>query len=405
MKKRIFTALCVAALPFCGFAQQEGQAKTTGFWDNWYAGIHTSALTHLMGDFSDGYNPVRYLGDYTGAFGLGFTVGKNFCDNTWGLYGEYFYNSNLKLAKVNGKFTNRTLDARMMRISLGVHWNVSRTFNKNENRIVDFALQAGLGANNVTGTHTLAGKPADGGAIRNPFAASVNLGFELIGHVSKAIDLRWRSDFIGGPDDMDIPNANLPFKMYWNNSFGVSYNFSAPRSKYTIDDVYEKVNNLDKKMDDLLDNNSNGLRNELQGVKDEIREGNSNVIKKIDEMGNKLNNIKVTGAAVNQNFQPVFFGFDRTSVDNDQQYAVEAVANSLKSNASAKLTITGYADPTGPAEINQKISEKRAAACKKMLVDKFGISEDRISVKGMGSVSNFSKSTNVLNRRAEFSIQ
>lgn len=405
MKKKFLTALCIASLPFLGFTQEE-QAKTNRFWDNWYVGINTNALTHVMGDFSDGYNPVRHLGDYTGAFGVGFTVGKNFCDNTWGLYGEYFYNSNLKLAKVNGNFTNRTLDARMMRINLGIHWNVSRTFNKNENRIVDFALQAGIGANNVTATHTIAYIPSEKGAVRNPFTGSINLGFELIGHVAKAVDLRWRSDFIGGPSDMDIPNDNLPFKIYWNNSVGVSYNFSAPRNKYTIDDVYEKVNNLDKKMDDLLDSKNDGLKNELQGVRDEIREGNGNVIKKIDEMSGKIANMKTASSPANvQNLQPVFFGFNKTSVDNDQKYAVEALANALKANSGAKVTITGYADPTGPAEVNQRISERRAEACKKMLVDQFGIGEDRVTIKGAGSVSNFSKSTNVLNRRAEFTIQ
>ena len=57
------------------------------------------------------------------------------------------------------------------------------------------------------------------------------------------------------------------------------------------------------------------------------------------------------------------------------------------------MTISGYASPEGNADFNQKLSEKRAKAVKKILVDKYGINADRITTEGKGVGSIFAEPT------------
>ncbi len=47
-------------------------------------------------------------------------------------------------------------------------------------------------------------------------------------------------------------------------------------------------------------------------------------------------------------------------------------------------TIEGYADSTGPDQLNMKLSEQRAQAVKDKLVKDYGISGDRLKTEGYG---------------------
>lgn len=80
-----------------------------------------------------------------------------------------------------------------------------------------------------------------------------------------------------------------------------------------------------------------------------------------------------------------------------------AVAEVLKSG-STKIQIAGHTDSTGTAEANQSLSERRAAAVKQVLVDKYGADGERITVKGWGAEQPVSENTTegrALNRRVE----
>jgi outer membrane protein OmpA-like peptidoglycan-associated protein len=84
------------------------------------------------------------------------------------------------------------------------------------------------------------------------------------------------------------------------------------------------------------------------------------------------------------------------------------VADIMNDNASYKLLIEGHTDSQGDDTKNQTLSEKRAAAVKKYLVDK-GISASRLTSKGYGETKP--KSTNdtsagrAINRRVEFTVE
>ena len=49
--------------------------------------------------------------------------------------------------------------------------------------------------------------------------------------------------------------------------------------------------------------------------------------------------------------------------------------------------MNGFADPRGPAELNQKLSSDRAASVAGVL-EELGINSDRIAMQGMGEVES-----------------
>ena len=61
------------------------------------------------------------------------------------------------------------------------------------------------------------------------------------------------------------------------------------------------------------------------------------------------------------------------------------IAKYMKNNKDAKIKISGYASPEGPAALNQKLSEQRAEAVKNMLVKKYKIAADRLTTEGLGA--------------------
>lgn len=76
----------------------------------------------------------------------------------------------------------------------------------------------------------------------------------------------------------------------------------------------------------------------------------------------------------------VFFTIRSTQITAEEMKKVDDIANYLKANPAAKVSICGYADKgTGNATINRGLSQKRAAIVVKTLKEKYGISADRIT--------------------------
>ncbi|HYE89449.1 MAG TPA: OmpA family protein [Terriglobales bacterium] len=84
---------------------------------------------------------------------------------------------------------------------------------------------------------------------------------------------------------------------------------------------------------------------------------------------------------------------------------LEAVAATLKQQPSMKIHVAGHTDAVGDAAKNQDLSERRAAAVKKALVDTYGADEARIGTKGWGVeqpiADNGTDEGRALNRRVE----
>ncbi len=81
----------------------------------------------------------------------------------------------------------------------------------------------------------------------------------------------------------------------------------------------------------------------------------------------------------------VIFSQGKSVVEKSQLANCEMIAKYMKNNPDAKVKISGYASPEGSAELNQKLSEKRAEAVKNVLVKNYKISADRLETEGLGA--------------------
>lgn len=83
----------------------------------------------------------------------------------------------------------------------------------------------------------------------------------------------------------------------------------------------------------------------------------------------------------------VQFGLDKSEVRQTSYPELEDLANKMYQYPSADLVLEGYTDSTGAASYNQKLSEQRAAAVKKVLVDHYGVDGSRITTTGHGEAN------------------
>lgn len=81
----------------------------------------------------------------------------------------------------------------------------------------------------------------------------------------------------------------------------------------------------------------------------------------------------------------VRFRINSAKIDKDQQVSIYNTAQFAKEN-NIPIVVIGYADKkTGTSGYNMQLSEKRAKAVAKELVDKYGINSNQISIEWRGS--------------------
>jgi len=114
---------------------------------------------------------------------------------------------------------------------------------------------------------------------------------------------------------------------------------------------------------------------------------------------------KVNGPAIRN----IYFDFDKSSLDKDDEQRLQQVLLVLGHDASYGLTVAGHADDRGNENYNIRLSKRRSAAVSGYLFD-HGISKTRISQKAFGESrpavtcigGNCTEDDHQLNRRAEF---
>jgi outer membrane protein OmpA-like peptidoglycan-associated protein len=80
----------------------------------------------------------------------------------------------------------------------------------------------------------------------------------------------------------------------------------------------------------------------------------------------------------------VFFDFDRSDITDDARKIItQAADNVRKAGGTTRITLTGHADRSGPAQYNMRLSQRRADAVKAELV-KLGVSANEIATVAKG---------------------
>lgn len=82
----------------------------------------------------------------------------------------------------------------------------------------------------------------------------------------------------------------------------------------------------------------------------------------------------------------VRFRINSAKISDEEMVNVYNTAEYLKANPGQTVTICGYADrDTGTSEYNMGLSKRRAEAVRDVLVNKYGINPDRLSIDAQGS--------------------
>jgi OOP family OmpA-OmpF porin len=104
----------------------------------------------------------------------------------------------------------------------------------------------------------------------------------------------------------------------------------------------------------------------------------------------------------------VLFDTGESTIKDAAVPTLRQVALILAEYPTGKVLVTGYADSTGSTDTNLKLSRQRAEAVKTYLLDKSGVSSERVIARGFGEenpvASNMHASGRQLNRRVEISI-
>ncbi|MGC8769127.1 OmpA family protein [Calditerrivibrio sp.] len=80
----------------------------------------------------------------------------------------------------------------------------------------------------------------------------------------------------------------------------------------------------------------------------------------------------------------VFFDTNRSEVKDQYLAEIEKVATFMKQYPSIKIEIAGHTDNRGDRQKNIHLSQARAESVANILIEKFGISKDRVTAKGYG---------------------
>ena len=97
----------------------------------------------------------------------------------------------------------------------------------------------------------------------------------------------------------------------------------------------------------------------------------------LNDLNGQINSLRVDNV--------VYFRLNSSKIDKNQQINIYNTAEFMKSN-NAPIKVIGFADKnTGTSKYNMCLSEKRAKAVAKELIEKYGVNSNQISIEWRGS--------------------
>ena len=133
--------------------------------------------------------------------------------------------------------------------------------------------------------------------------------------------------------------------------------------------------------------------NKIASLEDELAKSKAEAKRLADELAAEKNKVKEAPAAAPAIEGPImgtFFNIGSYTTTPQEIMNLGYVANYIKAYPNKKFTIVGYADSaTGSAKRNQYLSQQRADAVCKVLVDRFGVDASQLEVVAKGGTDKF----------------
>lgn len=361
MRKTIL--LSVFALGVLTINAQNAVVESGGLWDNWSMGIQGGATMKMSG--------TGFFKSARPAFGL--TLGKQWTP----ILGTDIQG----MGYVNTTNSSTMIDA--SDISLIGRMNLMNLFSGYNGMPRPFEIET------VTGLGWLH-HYMNGGGDTDDLSARVGLNFNFILGEDAAWTLGIKPAVVFNLTG-EYPSKKMAFNRNHANMevlVGLTYHFADENDNRH----FALVNAVDPIALAAMNEEVNELR-EIVAAKDVELVGLADELLMVQNQLNEARNKKVeaTGQTINILESVVAFPFNQSDVQSTQMPSLEHVANYLKNNSGANITVNGYASPEGTEEYNLQLSQRRAEAVKNILVSKYGIAADRIKTIGHGVGDIFSE--------------
>lgn len=230
--------------------------------------------------------------------------------------------------------------------------------------------------------------PHTSGKDGNSWATKVGMNFNFNLGESKAWTLAFKPAYLWNMNGNPRPNI-LGYEARYDSNFGyleleagITYHFGNSNGTHH----FTVVRPYDQSEIDTLNAQINALRGELEAS----GANNAALLAQIADLQAQLDACNRRPPVVEKvvkdlnNIRYVFFNCGSAYVQPNQQPNIAMVADQLKENTNATVTVKGYASKDGSAAFNRKLAERRAEAVKKELVKRYGIASDRVKAEGMG---------------------
>ena len=353
--------------------QDKYQVITNPFWDNWFFSIGGGAEA-LFGDndhvgkFRDRISPTLNV-----AVGKWFTPGLGLRLQYSGLQGRGFAGSETADFVKSGKLANGYYKQKFNYMNLhgDVMFNLNALFGGyNSHRVYEIIPYIGAGwAHAYSRPHTNSATFNAGIINRFRLSNAVDLNLELS---ATGLEGKFDGEHGGRPDYDGILGATL----------GVTYYFPTRGFQRPVPQIISELEL--RQMRDQM----NAMAAANMQLQQQLANAQQPVVEEAEE-------VVVTDANIAP--RTVFFKIGSDKLSPQEEMNLSYLASKMKEFPNMTYTINGYADSaTGTPSINQKLSLERAQAVKDLLVKKYGISADRLSVAAGGGVDKFGQP--ILNR-------
>lgn len=248
-------------------------------------------------------------------------------------------------------------------------------------RLFELELVAGTGWLHAYYPHTTCN---DG----NSWATKVGMNFNFNLGSSKAWTISLKPAYMWNMNGNPSPNV-LGYEARYDSNYGfleleagITYHFGNSNGTHH----FVVVRPYDQAELDALNAQINALRGEL----DASGANNAALLAQLADLQAQLDACNRRPPVVEKvvkdlgNIRYVFFDCGSSYVQPNQQPNIAMVADQLKGNPEASVTVQGYASKDGSLAFNKKLAERRAEAVKKELVKRYGIAAGRVRAEGMG---------------------
>lgn len=365
MKKIILSALAFGLLAIPAFSQEKA-IKKTGFGDNWFIQLQGGASYTI----SENYKDASFGDLITPTIGIAF--GKHLSPK-FGLRAQ----ASGWESKSQYRYTDDTYRHKYIQASLDGLVNITNLWSSeyNPNRVFNLYGFIGLAYVHGEGKKSINLNPeankGEGMHLDKSNMIIPRVGLQADFQVTNFMSLNVEVSGNLLEDRFNGVSTGKAYDGMVTALGGVTFHFNRGFEQVEIIDP-ALVQDLNNKINDqrLLMSSQDAVISDLQA---QLEEKPEVIVQEIEPLEEIVMNAVVV------------FKLGKSDLQENQEINIYNAAKFFQDNLDKDIVITGYADKaTGNPTINNKLSERRADAVAKILIEKYGIAPTRITTQASG---------------------